>query len=84
VAEEKEIGKITHYFDKIAVGIITLSSNLSKGDKLHVKGGKTDFVFDADSIQINKEEVESAKAGDVVGVKVSEEVREGDKVYLAK
>ena len=83
MAQEKEIGKITHFFDKISVGIIELSGVLTKGDKLHVKGHTTDFVFDADSIQIDRVEVPSAKKGDIVGVKMTEEVREGDKVYLA-
>lgn len=82
MAQEKEIGKIVHYFDKISVGIIELSSGIKKGDKIHIKGHTTDFVFDADSIQVDKAEVESAKDGEVVGVKLTEEVREGDKAYL--
>ena len=83
MAQEKEIGKIIHFFDKISVGIVELSAGLKKGDKLHVKGHTTDFEIDADSIQIDKAEVESAKAGEVVGLKLTEIVREGDKVYLA-
>jgi len=82
VAQEKEIGRIIHFFDKISVGIVELSSTLKKGDKIHIKGHTTDFVLDVDSIQIDKEEVEVAKAGEVVGVKFTEEAREGDKVYL--
>lgn len=81
MAEEKEIGKIIHYFDKISVGIVELSSGLSKGDKIHIKGHTTDFVTNADSIQIEKDVKESAEAGEVVGVKITEEAREGDKVY---
>lgn len=83
MAQEKEIGKIIHYFDKISVGIIELSSGLKTGDKIHIKGHTTDFEVDVDSIQIDKNAVESAKAGEVVGVKLTEEVREGDKVYKA-
>lgn len=82
MAQEKEIGKITHFFDKISVGIVELSSTMKKGDKIHVKGHTTDFTLDVDSIQINKEEVEAAKSGEIVGLKLTEEAREGDKVYL--
>lgn len=81
MAEEKEIGKVTHYFDHLSVVIVELSDELKKGDKIHVKGHTTDFEEAADSIQINKVEVEEAKAGDVIGLKVTEEAREGDRVY---
>jgi putative protease len=81
MAKEKELGKITHYFDKISVAIVELSGAIQQGDKLHVKGHTTDFEVDADSIQIEKTNVENAKAGEVIGLKVPEEVREGDKVY---
>lgn len=34
MAEEKEVGKITHYFGKISVGIIELSDELVVGDQI--------------------------------------------------
>ena len=80
--EEKLIGKITHYFGKISVAIVELSGVLKAGDKIHVKGGSTDFEQDISSIQIEHENVEKAKKGDAIGLKVDEKVREGDEVYL--
>ena len=80
----KTIGKITHYYSKIEVGIIELSDKLKVGDKIKIKGHSTDIDQAVDSIQINHEEVQEAKKGDVIGVKVTDHVREGDKVYLAK
>ena len=84
MAEEKKeqlVGKITHYFGKIEVGIVELSKELNVGDTIHVKGSSTDFEQKIDSIQIEHEQVDKAKKGDVVGLKVKEKVREGDEVY---
>ncbi len=80
--KEKLIGKITHYFDKISVAIVELSGVLKVGDRVHVKGNNTDFEQDISSIQIEHENVEKAKKGDAIGVKVDEKVRESDEVYL--
>ncbi len=84
MAEEKKeelVGKITHYFGKIEVGIVELSKKLNVGDTIHVKGGTSDFEQKVDSIQIEHEQVDKAKKGDVVGLKTKEKVREGDEVY---
>jgi len=80
--EEKLIGKITHYFDKISVAIVELSGVLKVGDRVHIKGNSTDFEQDISSIQIEHEDMKKAKKGDAIGVKVDEKVREGDEVYL--
>jgi len=80
--EEKLIGKITHYFDKISVAIIELSGVLKVGDRVHIKGHSTDFEQDISSIQIEHEDMKKAKKGDAIGVKIDEKVREGDEVYL--
>lgn len=80
--EEKLIGKITHYFDKISVAIVELSGVLKEGERVHIKGSSTNFEQDISSIQIEHENVKKAKKGDAIGVKVDEKVREGDEVYL--
>lgn len=81
---ETEVGKISHYYDKIGVAIIDAKKGVKKGDSLHFKGGKTDFTQAADSIQVDHKPVEAIKKGDSAGVKVEKEVREGDTVYLVK
>lgn len=78
---EELIGKITHYFGKIEVGIIELSKPLAVGDTIHIKGGETDFEQEIESMQIEHENIEKAKKGDVIGLKVKEKVREGNEVY---
>ncbi len=81
MSKEKLVGKITHYFKKIQVAIIELTANLKMGDEIHIKGHVSDFTQIVDSMQIEHKNVKKAGKGDAIGLKVSELVREGDKVY---
>ena len=81
MAEEKEIGKITHYFSNIGVGVIKLSGRLAVGDNMHIKGATTDFQQKVSSMQIEHEQVDEAGAGQSIGLKVDEHARDGDVVY---
>ena len=81
MAEEKEVGKVTHYFSKIGVGVIKLTGILAVGDNIHIKGATTDFEQEIDSMQIEREEIEEAEAGQSIGLKVKDHVREHDVVY---
>ncbi len=78
---EVEIGKVSDFFSRPVVAGIELTATLNQGDKIHVKGHTTDMEFTVDSMQINNVDVTQAKAGDAIGVKVSERVRRGDIVY---
>jgi len=81
--EEKLIGKITHYFTNIGVAVLEMTSGkLNVGDKIHVKGATSDFEQKIDSMQVEHENVEKAKKGDAIGLKVDQQVRESDDVYL--
>lgn len=81
--QEKTIGRVSHCFDHINVGIVELSEPLRVGDKVHIKGHTTDFVQTVNSIQIEHQQVQEAPAGTSVGIKVDQHVREGDQVYQA-
>ena len=79
---EEQIGKISHYYGHIHVATIELTDGpLMVGDNIHIKGHTTDLSEDVDSIQIEHEQVRSAKKGDSIGVKVVDHVREHDVVY---
>ena len=79
---EEQIGRISHYFGKIQVAAIELTDgSLTVGDTIHIKGNTTDLTEQIKSIQIEHEQVQSAKKGDSIGVKVSNHVREHDLVY---
>lgn len=80
--EEKEIGFVSNYFSKISVAAVEITDGtLSVGDTLHFLGNTTDCQQNVDSLQIEHEAVTSAGTGDSVGLKVSEKVKRGDKVY---
>jgi len=78
---EEVIGEVTDFFSRPVVAGIELTATLKLGDKIHIKGHTTDMELIVDSMQINNVNVEQAKAGDAVGVKVSERVRRGDTIY---
>ena len=79
---EVEVGHVSDFFAKPVVAGITLTGTLKTGDKIHIKGHTTDIECTVDSMQINNASVTEGKAGDGVGVKVSDRVRPGDKVYV--
>jgi len=80
--KEKLVGQITHYFSDIGVGVVKLLAPISDGDEIRIVGGEnTDFKQKISSMQVDHEKVKKAKKGDSVGLKVSEKVREGYKVY---
>jgi selenocysteine-specific translation elongation factor len=78
---EVVIGEVTDFFAHPVVAGITLSGPLEVGDKIHIKGHTTDLELTIDSMQINNANVQTAKAGDSIGVKVGERARRGDIVY---
>jgi len=78
---EEVVGKVTDFFARPVVAGIELTTALKLGDKIHIKGHTTDLEFTVDSMQIDNVDVEQAKAGDLIGIKVSERVRRGDTVY---
>lgn len=78
---EIEIGKVSDFFAKPVVAGIELKSSLKVGDKVHITGHTTDVTCTVETMQINNVNVTAAKAGDAVGIKVSDRVRKGDTVY---
>jgi putative protease len=78
---EKQVGRVTHYFNKIDVAIVELEDGLKVGDTVHFKGSSTDFQQEVESIQIEHEQVQEATKGQAVGLKVKEHAREHDIVY---
>ena len=79
---QKPIGKITHYFTKIRVGVIKVSLGvINVSDKIHIKGHTTDFIQTITSMQIDNAPATRAVKGQEAGIKVNGRVRGGDKVY---
>ncbi|HSW46584.1 MAG TPA: EF-Tu/IF-2/RF-3 family GTPase [Phycisphaerae bacterium] len=79
---EQLIGKVTHYFSKAQVAAIELTGGeLNVGDTVHIVGHTSDFSQKIDSMQVEHAEVQSARPGDRIGIKVVDHAREHDQVY---
>lgn len=79
---EKLIGEITHYFGKINVAVLKVTDDEVKiGDTIHIKGKHTDFSQTINSMQVEHQNIETAKQGDEIGLKVDQPVHEKDEVY---
>ncbi|MHC4843638.1 MAG: EF-Tu/IF-2/RF-3 family GTPase [Planctomycetota bacterium] len=78
---EELIGEVSDFFAHPVVAGIELTGKVKVGDKILIKGHTTDLEMTVDSLQIEHESVPEAKKGDSIGIKVSDRVRAGDKVY---
>ena len=78
---EERIGLVKGYFAKIGVAGIDLEKTLRVGDRIHIKGHTTDLEETVASIQIEHAQVDEAKKGDQIGIKVADRCRDGDVVY---
>ena len=79
---EEQVAVIVKFFAKPSVAALEVTNGtITKGDLLKYKGHTTDFTEEITSMEIDNQPMDEVKAGDLVGVKVKERVREGDKVY---
>jgi len=76
-----KVGKITHYYDKIGVAVVELSDTLAAGDLIKISGHDREFTMTVSSMQVEHQQITEAKKGQAVGMKVDQEVFEGDEVY---
>jgi len=80
--EWDKVGEVTHYFDQIGVAAITLEDDLAIDDWIAlVRDGELLFEQAVTSMQIEHTSITSARAGDAIGLRVSEAVKEGTEVY---
>ena len=80
----KQIGVVTHYYDKIAVAVIKLTSSLKVGDTVKFSGHDQEFNQQVSSMQLDHENIDKAKKGQGIAVKIDQKVKENDKIYLVK
>lgn len=79
--EDKQIGEVFNYFERVSVIAIKLTDSLKVGDTIRIVGGEHDFTQVVDSMQIEGKNVEKAKKGDSVGIRVSDKCHKGAKVF---
>ncbi len=81
MAEEK-IGVVIHYWSKIGVaGLKITDGELNVGDTIRIKGHTSEFTQQVESMQIENQKVEVARAGDEIGLEVADHAREHDEVF---
>ena len=76
-----EIGKVSTFFARPVVAAIDLTSEIKVGETIHIKGHTTDIELEVESMQVDNANVQEAKSGASIGVKVPDRVRPGDHVY---
>lgn len=78
-----QIGKVTHYYDKIGVAVITvLNQPLKVGDVVKISGHDNEFNQTVSSLQIEHKQVTEVPVGETAGMKIDKPVKEGDSLYL--
>jgi putative protease len=79
---EEKIGEVMKFFARPGVAAIKVTGGvLAVGDTIKFKGHTTDFEDTISSMQIENKSVDKAAAGDLIGIKVKEKVREGHAVF---
>jgi putative protease len=78
---EIQIGKVTHYFNRLGVAVLELNSELNCGDSIHILGRTTDFTQSVGSMEVEHQKIQSASIGLDVAIKVENEVRKGDTIF---
>ena len=79
---EKKVGEVVKFFAKPSVAAIKIMDGEVKiGDTIKIIGHTTDLTNVLESMEIDNKKVEKAVAGDFIGIKVSDRVRQGDEVF---
>lgn len=77
-----KVGEITHYFDKIGVGVLKITDNeIKTGDKLRIGEFESGFEQKLESMEVDHKQVDEAKIGDEVGLKINQPIKKGIFVY---
>lgn len=76
-----KIGQVIHFYPKIQVAIVKLTTDLKVGDTIKFKYHDQEFDQSVDSIQLEHQNITTASAGTEVGIKVDQPVKEKAEVY---
>lgn len=81
MVEKMLVGKISHFFAKPSVAVVELEGVLKKGDKISIERGDEVFEQIVSSMQIEHENIQEAKPGQSIGLKVDQATKQGAKVF---
>lgn len=79
--KDTKVGKVTHYYNHLGVGIVKLTGALGNGDTIKVVGHGREFTQTVASMQLEHQVLQKAKKGQEIGLKVDQKVKEDDVVY---
>lgn len=74
---ETEVGKVVHWYDRVSVAVVKLSSSLAVGDRIKVRRGEEEFEDTVSSMQLDHKDISAGKKGQGVAVKLSQKAHEG-------
>ncbi len=78
----QEIGRVVGFFAHPSAAVIELTKGkLKAGERIYIKGHTTDLQQVVQSLQIDRQPIAEAKAGQTIGIKVDDRVRHNDVVY---
>jgi hypothetical protein len=80
----RRVGTLTHYYEKIKVGVMKLSSTLSVGDSIEYETDEGPYRQIVESLEINREPVFKAGRGKEIGFKLRKIPRLGCSVSMVK
>ncbi len=75
------IGKISHFFAKIGVAVIDLTAPLKVGDRISIERDGQVIEQVVTSMQVEHKNIQEAKPGMSIGMKVDGITKDGAQVY---
>jgi len=75
---DTKVGNVTHYYDKIGVAIVHILAPIKVGDRIKVVTGDKEFKQEIASMQIEHEQINKAKKGQEIGLKLEQPVKKGE------
>ena len=78
------VGKVLHYFDKLGVATVKISSELKLGDRIVIIGNATGIIKSVvKSMERLRKPIKKAKKGQEVGIRLPR-VRKNDEIYVIR
>jgi putative protease len=82
MSDPRPIGRVIHYWTGLSVAGVEVLDSLRVDDWVQFRGATTDFQQRVTSMQLDRQFISEAAAGQQVGVLVADRVRPGDTVFL--
>jgi len=76
-----KIGDVLHFYGKRSVAVLKLLETLRVGETIRIKGKNIEFEQQVKSMQIKHKQIEEAKPGDDIGLKVNQKVTRSCQVF---